>query len=49
MQTANTGLTEGSTLAGCYDRDVVRINTRRMNVRGLLRDGAQVISHPGAH
>ena len=31
MQAANTGLTEGSTPKGSYDREVVLINTRRMN------------------
>ena len=31
MQAANTGLTEGSTPKGTYDRDVVLINTRRMD------------------
>lgn len=29
MQAANTGLTEGSTPSGSYDRPVVLINTRR--------------------
>ena len=48
MQAANTGLTEGSTPSGSYDRDVVLINTRRMDKLELLHDGAQVISHPGA-
>ncbi|WP_300514586.1 D-lactate dehydrogenase [Aliiroseovarius sp.] len=48
MQAANTGLTEGSTPKGSYDRDVVLINTRRMDGLQLIRDGAQVISFPGA-
>ena len=48
MQAANTGLTEGSSPSGSYDRDVVLINTRRMDKLELLHDGAQVISHPGA-
>ncbi|GGE48700.1 D-lactate dehydrogenase [Actibacterium pelagium] len=48
MQAANTGLTEGSTPKGTYDRDVVLINTRRMDQLQLIRDGEQVISFPGS-
>ena len=48
MQAANTGLTEGSTPSGAYDRDVVLINTRRMDRLMTLYDGKQVISFPGA-
>ncbi|MFD3191834.1 D-lactate dehydrogenase [Sedimentitalea sp. HM32M-2] len=48
MQAANTGLTEGSTPKGRYDRDVVLINTRRMDGLQLLNGGEQVISFPGA-
>ena len=48
MQAANTGLTEGSTPSGSYDREVVLINTLRMDGLKLLRDGRQVISFPGA-
>ena len=48
MQAANTGLTEGSTPKGNYDRDVVLINTRRMDQLQLIRDGEQVISFPGS-
>lgn len=48
MQAANTGLTEGSTPSGTYDRDVVLINTRRMDKLMLLNDGRQVLSFPGA-
>ena len=48
MQAANTGLTEGSTPKGAYDRDVVLINTRRMDGLIPLRNGKQVISFPGA-
>jgi D-lactate dehydrogenase len=48
MQAANTGLTEGSTPRGTYDRDVVLINTRRMDKLVLLNDGHQVLSFPGA-
>ncbi|MEM1310716.1 MAG: D-lactate dehydrogenase [Cyanobacteria bacterium P01_D01_bin.71] len=48
MQAANTGLTEGSTPSGRYDRDVVLINTRRMDTLIPLHEGKQVISFPGA-
>ncbi|MEM9136569.1 MAG: D-lactate dehydrogenase [Cyanobacteria bacterium P01_F01_bin.42] len=48
MQAANTGLTEGSTPSGSYDRDVVLINTRRMDKIMPLHEGRQVISFPGA-
>ena len=48
MQAANTGLTEGSTPSGAYDRDVVLINTRRMETLVPLNDGEQVVSFPGA-
>ena len=48
MQAANTGLTEGSTPNGGYDREVVLINTRRMDKLQSLRGGRQVISFPGA-
>jgi D-lactate dehydrogenase len=48
MQAANTGLTEGSTPSGRYDRDVVLINTRRMDTLVPLNGGAQVVSFPGA-
>ena len=48
MQAANTGLTEGSTPNGTYDRDVVLINTRRMDQLQLIDNGKQVISFPGA-
>lgn len=48
MQAANTGLTEGSTPSGSYDRDVVLINTRRMDAIHTVKDGAQVVSLPGA-
>ncbi|MCV6548296.1 MAG: D-lactate dehydrogenase [Cohaesibacter sp.] len=48
MQAANTGLTEGSTPKGHYDRDVVLINTRRMDTIQTLDEGKQVISFPGA-
>jgi len=48
MQAANTGLTEGSTPKGTYDRDVVLINTRRMDAIHPVKQGEQVISLPGA-
>lgn len=48
MQAANTGLTEGSTPSGRYDRDVVLINTRRMDKIHLLDQGKQVIGFPGS-
>lgn len=49
MQAANTGLTEGSTPKGDdYDRDIVIINTTKMNGLHVIKEGAQVISFPGA-
>ncbi|CUH44117.1 D-lactate dehydrogenase [Ruegeria atlantica] len=48
MQASNTGLTEGSTPKGGYDRDVVLINVSRMKALHLLQDGQQVLSLPGA-
>jgi D-lactate dehydrogenase (quinone) len=48
LQAANTGLTEGSTPKGSYDREVVLINTRRMRAIHTLDEGRQVISFPGA-
>ncbi len=48
FQAANTGLTEGSTPKGRYDRDVVLINTRRMDGLQSLDGGRQVIALPGA-
>ncbi|MDJ0993498.1 MAG: D-lactate dehydrogenase [Dinoroseobacter sp.] len=48
MQAANTGLTEGSTPKGGYDRGVVLMNVNRINGLQLLQDGKQVISLPGA-
>ena len=47
MQAANTGLTEGSTPSGRYDRKVVIINTLRLNRVYLLRGGRQIVSLPG--
>ena len=47
MQAANTGLTEGSTPKGHYDRDVVILSTMRMDKVHLLDEGRQIVSHPG--
>jgi D-lactate dehydrogenase len=47
MQAANTGLTEGSTPSGSYDRDVVIISTLRLDKIHLLEGGKQVVSHAG--
>ncbi len=48
MQAANTGLTEGSTPKGTYDRDVVLINTNRMDALHPLDGGRQVVGLPGS-
>jgi len=48
MQAANTGLTEGSTPNGNYDRDVVLINTNRIDQIHLIREGTQVVSLAGS-
>lgn len=48
MQASNTGLTEGSTPSGEYDRDAVVLSTMRMDQIQVLQDGRQVISFPGA-
>ncbi|MBJ3762284.1 D-lactate dehydrogenase [Maribius pontilimi] len=48
MQAANTGLTEGSTPKGSYDRDVVVISTLRMDGIHLIRDGRQIVGLPGS-
>ncbi|MEM1199227.1 MAG: D-lactate dehydrogenase [Pseudomonadota bacterium] len=47
MQAANTGLTEGSTPKGSYDRPVIVINTLRLCNIFVLRGGEQIISLPG--
>ncbi len=47
LQAANTGLTEGSTPKGRYDRDVVILSTLRMDKVHLLDRGRQIVSHPG--
>ncbi|WP_147125811.1 D-lactate dehydrogenase [Shimia ponticola] len=48
MQAANTGLTEGSTPNGTYDRECVVLSTNRMDDIQLLDGGKQVISFPGS-
>ncbi|QUS58319.1 D-lactate dehydrogenase [Pseudovibrio brasiliensis] len=48
MQAANTGLTEGSTPKGVYERDVVLINTNRMTQIQPLDGGKQIVSFPGS-
>lgn len=48
FQAANTGLTEGSTPKGVYDRDAVVVSTTRMDAIQLLDNGKQIISFPGA-
>jgi len=47
MQAANTGLTEGSTPNGSYDRPVVIINTLRLDTIHIVDSGRQIVSHPG--
>jgi len=47
MQAANTGLTEGSTPKGTYDREVVILSTLRMDKVHLLQGGEQFVSLPG--
>lgn len=47
MQAANTGLTEGSTPKGRYDRPVAIVSTLRLDAIHLLKDGRQVVSLPG--
>ncbi|MEM9205893.1 MAG: D-lactate dehydrogenase [Pseudomonadota bacterium] len=48
MQAANTGLTEGSTPKGSYDRPVIIISTLRLDQIHVIKNGHQIISHPGA-
>lgn len=47
LQAANTGLTEGSTPKGSYDRDVVIISTLRLDKIHVLDEGRQIVSHAG--
>ena len=48
MQAANTGLTEGSTPSGIYDRDVLVLSTNRMSKIQVIQNGEQIIAFPGA-
>lgn len=48
MQAANTGLTEGSTPSGSYDRDVIVVSTLALDKIHLLKGGEQVVALPGA-
>jgi D-lactate dehydrogenase len=48
MQAANTGLTEGSTPNGTYDRPVVIISTLGMDTIHPILGGEQVVALPGA-
>ncbi len=48
MQSANTGLTGGSTPNGTYDREVVLINTLRIKGIYSISGGTQVVCLPGA-
>lgn len=49
MQAANTGLTGGSTPSGDdYDRDVVVINTMRIDSIQIIDEGRQIIGLPGS-
>ncbi len=48
VQASNTGLTEGSTPKGGYERDVILINVSRMDDLHLLQDGKQVLSFPAS-
>ena len=47
LQAANTGLTEGSTPKGDYDRPVVILNTLKLDGLHLLDEGRQIVSLPG--
>ncbi|WP_321267604.1 D-lactate dehydrogenase [Alcaligenes faecalis] len=49
MQAANTGLTGGSSPDGDdYDRDIVLMNTMRLQGIQVINDGEQVVCLPGA-
>jgi len=48
MQAANTGLTEGSTPNGSYDRPCVIVSTKDIDRLITLNGGKQVISFPGS-
>ncbi len=48
MQAANTGLTEGSTPNGTYDRDCVIISTLALDKIHAIKNGEQVIACAGS-
>ena len=48
MQAANTGLTEGSTPSGSYDRGAIIINTLKMDSIIPIDDGRQVVAFSGS-
>ncbi len=48
MQAANTGLTEGSTPNGSYDRDVVIVSTLSLDKIHVLPGATQVVALPGS-
>lgn len=47
MQASNTGLTEGSIPAEGYDREVVVVNTLRMDKMQLINQQTQALAFPG--
>ena len=47
MQAANTGLTEGSTPSGSYDRNVIIITTLKLDGIHLIDGGRQIVSLAG--
>ncbi|MEM7621516.1 MAG: D-lactate dehydrogenase [Pseudomonadota bacterium] len=48
FQAANTGLTEGSTPSGDYDREIVIVSTLRIKAIHLVKGGEQVVVLPGS-
>ncbi len=48
VQAANTGLTEGSTPSGTYERDCIIISTLAMDKIQAVKDGKQVVACAGA-
>ena len=49
MQAANTGLTGGSTPYGNdYDRDILIINTLRINKINIINGGEEILAHAGS-
>ncbi|MEM1373635.1 MAG: D-lactate dehydrogenase [Pseudomonadota bacterium] len=47
FQASNTGLTEGSTPKGRYDRDAILVNVSRLKGLTLLNGGTEALSFPG--